>query len=320
MLCTTSMVQEYVVYHRPVLCTTNLHGVHIFELIRWCTGQICMLVICSDYQLDSVVSLAGFVNLHCAPHLVSVSNEGVFAIKSLAQTDCMNLGTHVVTSSFKPASLTLILGKKNHAHSGFGVFFDPTVQSLTVLVKRRRHIFFLAAVYPILDCVPQLEISEFLCIWVTLVWPILHIPQSYEGMEECISRRSRNQSQRSLSFWFCDKMIKAFVAQVESSPRHGTFMHVWHKLLFTAQIMCPQNETNHIEYHSIPEFPKHGILSSNALIWEIWVLWDMSPYTIKNFEMNENANLILTENICNLIIIWKSISILVHHKWTPRCE
>ncbi len=35
--------------------------------------------------------------------------------------------------------LTLILvQKKQHAHSGFGAFFDPTVQSLTVLVKRRR--------------------------------------------------------------------------------------------------------------------------------------------------------------------------------------
>ncbi len=26
--------------------------------------------------------------------------------------------------------------QKKHAHSGFGVFFDPTVQSLTVLVNR----------------------------------------------------------------------------------------------------------------------------------------------------------------------------------------
>ncbi len=34
--------------------------------------------------------------------------------------------------------LTLILGLKKHAHSGFWVFFDPTVQSLIVLVKWRR--------------------------------------------------------------------------------------------------------------------------------------------------------------------------------------
>ena len=43
---------------------------------------------------------------------------------------------------------------------------------------------------------------EFFCIWVTLVWPILCIPESYEGMEKCISRRSRNQSKsRILKLW-----------------------------------------------------------------------------------------------------------------------
>ncbi len=44
---------------------------------------------------------------------------------------------------FKLVTLTLILGpkkthKRTNAHSWFGVLFDPTVQSLTVLVKRRR--------------------------------------------------------------------------------------------------------------------------------------------------------------------------------------
>ncbi len=52
---------------------------------------------------------------------------------------------------------------------------------------------------------------EFLCIWVTLVWPILHIPESYEGMEECISRRSRNQSLRgSLKIPIIQRPVRDF--------------------------------------------------------------------------------------------------------------
>ena len=71
-------------------------------------------------------------------------------------TDCTNLETHVVTSSFKPASL------------------NPKTASCWDAIYR-----------------------EFFCIWVTLVWPILCIPESYESMEECISRHSHNQS-----MWF----------------------------------------------------------------------------------------------------------------------
>ena len=61
-LCSTSMVQNYVVHYQPALCTTGLH------CASWCTREtyffICLLVLLSLNHLTFVVDQHGSLD-HC---------------------------------------------------------------------------------------------------------------------------------------------------------------------------------------------------------------------------------------------------------------
>ncbi len=39
-----------------------------------------------------------------------------------------------------------------------------------------------------------------------------------------------------------------------------------------------------------------------------------NPYTLKNFKLNRNGNSILSEKICDLLLVWNVFSILLHYK------